>query len=57
MQMIKSVDVEHMIKFDIEGKGEDTYFLNIEQEGKEIKGVFMVNSFERNVDPTLNVIV
>ena len=57
MRAINDIDIDHMIKFDIEGKGEDTYFMTVNQAEKEVKGVFMVNAYERHVEATINVII
>jgi len=40
--MINEADIRHIMKFDVEGSGEETFWIHIEEVGKEIKGVFMV---------------
>lgn len=46
-----------MIKFDLEAKGEDTYYLHCYRKGTEIKGLYMVSAETFDIDPIISIFV
>ena len=46
-----------MVRFDVEEKGEDTYYLHCFRAGTEIRAFFMVAAANFDIDPTINVYV
>ena len=57
-QMIEEADIRHFLKFDIEAKGEETFWIHMEKPGKVVKGVFMVTSTDaKEKMPVLGLII
>ena len=50
-------DPETVIKFDIEGGGEDTYYMHFNRPGTEVMGLFMVSAATFDIDPVISVFI
>lgn len=54
---MEDFDPEHMLKFDIEKGGEETYYVSVKEPNKELKGTFMVYTEDDKIDPIINFFV
>jgi hypothetical protein len=50
-------DPDTVIKFDIEGGGEDTYYMHFNRAGTEVMGLFMVSAATFDIDPIISVYI
>ena len=56
--MIDEADIRHYFKFDVEGNGEETFWIHMEKPGKQVKGVFMVSSSDpKEQEPAMGLII
>ena len=50
-------DPDNMLKFEVEAKGEETFYLTLEKSDTKIKGFYMVSAEGHHVDPVISVYV
>jgi hypothetical protein len=50
-------DPDTVIKFDLEGGGEDTYYMHFNRAGTEVMGLFTVSAATFDIDPIISVFV
>ena len=50
-------DANHMLKFEVGGKGEESFFMDMSYRNKEIKVMYFVSNPDPDVDPILSVFV
>ena len=57
MTKMEHFDPDHMLKFVVNGKGEESFWMNMEYRNKEIKLMYFVSNPDPNVDPIVSIFV
>lgn len=57
MTKMQEFDPAHMLKFVVNGKGEESFFMDMQYKNKEIKIMYIVSNPNPEVDPIVSVFV